>query len=74
MTRKLITEMVKQLPIAPPKVIDTFGKIQKVSATIAAFKIIVNTPSVSNISGKEKIVAIGRTIEFTSENTRPANM
>lgn len=67
-----MTEITKQLPIAPQKPIDTSGKNNTVKATIAAFKIIVNTPSVKNKSGNEKIVAIGFTTELTNEKTKPA--
>ncbi len=65
-------EIIKQLPIAPQKLIVTSGKNSTVSATIAAFKMTVNSPKVRNSSGSEKIIAIGLTTEFTSENTKPA--
>jgi hypothetical protein len=72
LTRKFIKEITKQLPIAPQKVILTSGRIKIVSATIPAFKITVNNPSVKNSNGSEKIVAIGYTTEFTNENIKPA--
>lgn len=58
--------------MAPQKLMVTPGIIKIVSATIAAFKITVNTPSVRNNNGNENIIAIGRTTEFTIENTKPA--
>ena len=72
MTRKFIKEIKRQLSIAPQKVIVTSGIIQIVKATIAAFKINVNKPSVTNNNCNANIVAIGFTIVFTSEKTRPA--
>ena len=66
-------EIKRQLPIAPQKLIVTPGINKIVKPTIAAFRIKVNRPSVTNISGNAKIVAIGFTTVFTSEKISPAD-
>ncbi len=72
LTRKFITEMIRQLPTAPQNEIYTSGISQIVKPTMAAFTRIVNSPKVKKIAGKAKIVASGFTNEFTNEKIKPA--
>ena len=65
-------EIKIQLPIAPQKLIVTPGINKTVRPTIAAFTINVNSPRVTKINGRARIVAIGFTTVFTKENIKPA--
>jgi hypothetical protein len=58
--------------IEPQKPIETSGKIQMASSTIATFMISEKMPIERIIRGRANILVSGFTIELISEKTRPA--